>query len=108
MILTSGLDTLVADYFDRKFSEIRFRNKEVIALLYCLVDCVLTAYIMRICPKYTDTKTSLRKHAYSNMKKISPKKKNEKFLDKNSDIFPISAQKHRLWVLVRTASARRF
>ena len=23
-------------------------------------------------------------------------------------IFPISAQKHRLWVLVRTASARRF
>ena len=27
-----------------------------------------------------------------------------KNLDKNSDIFPISAQKHKLWVLVRTAS----
>ena len=31
-----------------------------------------------------------------------------KFSDKNSDIFLISAQKHRLWVLVRTASPRRF
>ena len=31
-----------------------------------------------------------------------------KFSDKNSDILHISAQKHRLWVLVRTASARRF
>ena len=28
------------------------------------------------------------------------------FLDKNSDIFHISAQKHRLWVLVRTASLK--
>ena len=31
-----------------------------------------------------------------------------KFSDKNSDNFHISAQKHRLWVLVRTASARQF
>ena len=31
-----------------------------------------------------------------------------KFSDKNSDIFLISAQKHRLWVFVRIASARRF
>ena len=31
-----------------------------------------------------------------------------KFSDKNFDIFHISAQKHRLWVLVRTASPRRF
>ena len=30
--------------------------------------------------------------------------KNWKFSDKNSDVFHISAQKHRLWVLVRTAS----
>ena len=33
--------------------------------------------------------------------------KNLKFSDKNYDIFPISAQ-NRLWVLVRTASPRRF
>ena len=32
--------------------------------------------------------------------------KNIKFSDKKSDIFHISAQNHRLWVLVRTASAR--
>ena len=36
---------------------------------------------------------------------LPPKKK--KISDKNSDIFLISAQKHRVWVLVRTASARR-
>ena len=30
--------------------------------------------------------------------------KHWKFSDKNSDIFLISAQKHRLWVLVRTGS----
>ena len=35
--------------------------------------------------------------------------KNCKFSDKNSIFFfHISAQKHRLWVIVRTASARRF
>ena len=46
---------------------------------------------------------SLRKHAYSNVLKILPPK-TENFEIKNSDIFHISAQKHRLWVLVRTAS----
>ena len=50
---------------------------------------------------------SLRKHAYSNIFKILQPKK-EKFQVKKSDIFHISAQKHRLWVLVRTASPRRF
>ena len=34
--------------------------------------------------------------------------KTSKFSDKNSDIFHILAQKHRLWVLVRTASSKRF
>ena len=50
---------------------------------------------------------SLRKQAYSSILKIL-QPKNWKFSDKNSDIFLISAQKHRLWVLVRTASPRRF
>ena len=36
--------------------------------------------------------STLRKHAYSNILKISPQKKPENFLDKNSDIFQISAQ----------------
>ena len=34
--------------------------------------------------------------------------KKGKFPDKNSDIFSYFCSKHRLWVLVRTASARRF
>ena len=34
--------------------------------------------------------------------------KNWNFSDKNSDIFSYFCSKHRLWVLVRTASARRF
>ena len=58
----------------------------------------------------------LRKHAYSNILKILPskkkkkkkKKKKWKFSDKNSDILPYFCSKHRLWVHVKTASARRF
>ena len=50
---------------------------------------------------------SLRKHAYSNILKISPPK-TENFQRKNSDIFSYFCSKHRLWVLVRTASARRY
>ena len=34
--------------------------------------------------------------------------KNLKFSDKNSDIFSYFCSEHRLWVLVRTASLRRF
>ena len=56
---------------------------------------------------YTCLCFSLRKHAYSNIVKILPQKI-EKVQIKNSDTFHISAQKHRLWVLVRTASPRRF
>ena len=46
---------------------------------------------------------SSRKHAYSNILQILPPK-NENFQIKHSDIFHISAQKHRLRVPVRTAS----
>ena len=48
------------------------------------------------------TKTSLFKYIGKFTSKIW------KYLDKNSNIFLISAQKHRLWVLFRTASPRRF
>ena len=51
---------------------------------------------------------SLRKHPYSNIHRKFHLKKTENFQIKNSDIFHIFAQKHRLWVLVRTASVRRF
>ena len=44
----------------------------------------------------------LRKHACSNILKISPPK-TESFQIKNSDIFSYFCSKHRLWVLVRTA-----
>ena len=54
-------------------------------------------------PKAIITKTRL----FKNIENFSSK--NWKFSHNNSDIiFHISAQKHRLWVLVRTASARRF
>ena len=46
---------------------------------------------------------TLRKYAYLNILKISPSK-NENFQIKKSDIF----QKHRLWILIRTASVRQF
>ena len=52
--------------------------------------------------------TPLRKHAYSNIYKISPKKKNWKITDKKLWYFSYFCLKHRLWVLVRTASPRRF
>ena len=45
---------------------------------------------------YTGETTSLRKHAYSNMEKISPPK-TENFQIKNSDIFHISAQNIDCW-----------
>ena len=51
--------------------------------------------------------STLQKHAYLNIKKISSPK-TENFEIKNSDIFSYFCSKHRLWVLVRTASARRF
>ena len=51
----------------------------------------------------SNDRNSLRKYAYSNILKIPPPK-NEFFQTKKSDIFLIFAQKHRLWVLVRTVS----
>ena len=46
-------------------------------------------------------------NAYSNILKILQPKQ-ETFQIKNSDILLCFCLKHRLWVLVRTASARRF
>ena len=52
-------------------------------------------------------KKPLRKHAYSNILTIlQPKRR--KFSDKKLLYFSYFGSKHRLWVLVRTASARRF
>ena len=45
----------------------------------------------------------LRKHAYSNILRILPPKK-RKLSDEKFGYFPYSCSKHRLWVLVRTAS----
>ena len=50
------------------------------------------------CPKLANL-SPLRKHANSNIMKILPPK-NENFQIKNSDIFHVFAQKHRLWVLL--------
>ena len=49
----------------------------------------------------------LRRHAYSNiLKTLTPK--NENFQIKKIWYFSYFCSKHRFWVLVRTASARRF
>ena len=50
---------------------------------------------------------TLRKHAYSNILKILPPKK-WKISDKKFWYFSYFCSKHKLWVLVRTASTRRF
>ena len=50
---------------------------------------------------------SLRKHAYSNIWRNSTYK-NWKFSDKKLWYISYFCSEHRLWVLVRTASARRF
>ena len=46
---------------------------------------------------------AFRKYAYSNILNIFQPKK-ETFQIKNSDMFSYSCSKHKLWVLVRTAS----
>ena len=51
--------------------------------------------------------STLRKHAYSNTLKILPPK-NGNFSDKKFWYFSYFCSKHRLSVLVRTASSRRF
>ena len=65
-----------------------------------LADCRINGYC-RLCHlTLIRLRRSLRKRAYSNiLKNLQPKKGN--FSDKNFS-------KHRLWVFVRTASARRF
>ena len=55
----------------------------------------------------TRSHKTLRKHVYSNILKISPQKKKKMFSDKHW-YFTYFCSKHRLWVLVRTASPRRF
>ena len=74
-------------------------------ILHCLLECLClniwdeygVAIYVNLCVNQKQTiyhefmKTTLRKHAYSNIKKISPPKM-ENFQVKNSDIFHISAQ----------------
>ena len=55
-----------------------------VRLVFGICVCISTLGILG--------KLSLRKHAYSNIWKISPPKKTENFQIKNSDIFHISAQ----------------
>ena len=81
-----------------------------------LWTCICNRYLVNATPtvlhyshwNYTDVLTiALRKHAYSNTLKILPRK-NGNFSDKNFWYFSYFCSKHRLWVLVRTASSRRF
>ena len=77
-------------------------------MLHTVNECHLMCHCNQFSTKHRYIKPlSLRKHAYSNIKKISPPK-TEKNLIKNSDILSYFCSKHRLWVLVRTASSWRF
>ena len=58
-------------------------------------------------PVLCQSSDTLRKHAYSNILKFLPRK-NENFQIKKFLIFIHFCSKHRLWVLVRNASPRRF
>ena len=83
----------------------RWFVKCVMSIIVCSL-CLLVSlvgYVLCLCIFLDISLIKLRKHAYSNILKISPPK--NEFPNKYSDIFHISAKKHRLWVLVRTASA---
>ena len=58
------------------------------------------------CPRSTLWKIITKTRLFKDTKTFTTK--NWKFSDKNSDIFSYFCSKHRLWVLVRTISARRF
>ena len=84
--------------------------------ILCLFTLILLTgivlYILFIlfcfCKAWTIWRLSaLRKHAYSNILKISPPK-TESFQIKILIFFLYFYSEHRLWVLVRTASSRRF
>ena len=86
----------------------------------CLLDTIWRTSKAKFC--YVDNEASnqttwmrllirfffaLRKHAYTNIQKISPPK-TENFHIKKLRYFSYFCSKRRLWVLVRTASERRF
>ena len=78
-------------------------------LIFAGLTCQNIPYIHKVLKQTGLSKQwrPLRKHAYSNILKILQLKK-ENFQIKKLWYFSYFCWKHRLWVLVRTASARRF
>ena len=80
-------------------------------LCVCVCVCFISAFTSLWVKKSADDILkyffSLRKRAYSNILNILPPK-NENFQIKKIWYFPYFCSKHRLWVLIRTASTRRF
>ena len=75
------------------------------AVVVTRVHCTSMYYAVSnvgFCKRTDITKTCLFKYI------VNFTTKNENFQIKNSDIFSYFCSKHRLWVLVRTASPRRF
>ena len=84
-----------------------FLAQKVNNSLYILME------LLTFCAKVTKCRLQialdpLQKQAYSNIWNISPPKIESFQIKKNSDIFSYFFSKHKLWILIRTVSARRF
>ena len=88
------------------------RQRELVALLFFSLRFVysrLLGGIRRPCSVIggcSGTSSITKTRLFKSIENFTTK--NCKFSDKNSDILLHFCSKHRLWVLVRTASARRF
>ena len=83
-----------SQWMHNTLDSLRFFLVSIIFVRVVTWSMVLLFFLYSFCPS-------------SNILKTSPSK-TKKISDKNSDIFSYFCSKHRLWILVRTASARRF
>ena len=73
---------------------------------YCRFDPSQTYFFLHVHAKCLPLLAIMKTSLFKYTENFTTKK--WQFSDKDSDLFHISAQKHRLWVLVRTASVRQF
>ena len=95
----------IGTIFNKFLPDIRWSN----ILLVLLFSALTSNTVIKVMSSRSVNllHTSLRKYVYSNILKIlQPKREN--FQIKKFWCFSCFCSKHRLWVLVRTASARRF
>ena len=96
----------IALSYRRHMEKKLWENRENSDRTYCRF-CRALAHLLRLSCIRINFTPPLRKHAYSSILKILPPK-NENFQIKKIWYSPYFCSNNRLWVLVRTASARRF